>query len=173
MIRQGLIAAIFIITSCGAASPQSLQEKTGLNAAIGAPPSTRDFILAAHETNLFQQASLKMGTDRGDDRTRALAKTLSAEGEKRNDSLRDLIQVEKIDVELSDESNAGHANKLGALSGSVGPALVKKFAELHTEELKDAIALFQRYVADGENLNVRSWAQSQLPGLEKSLADMK
>jgi len=161
-----------IIACLLAASPvaaQSVGEKTGINALVGASPSTADFVSQAGISDMFEIQSSKLAEERSDTGTKAYAKQMIADHEKTTTEMKAMVQVGKVQATLPTTLDSTHLSKLDTLKGLRGDAFTKRYHNDQVKAHKDAVDLFQRYAKGGDNPELKAWAAKIQPALEHHL----
>lgn len=155
-----------------AASPvaaQSVSEKTGINALVGASPSTADFVKEAAISDMFEIQSSKLAAERSDDATKTYAKQMIADHEKTSGEMKAMVQGGKVQATLPTALDSNHQSKLDTLNGLQGKDFTKRYHSDQVKAHKDAVDLFQRYGKDGDNPDLKAWAAKTQPALDHHL----
>src|ERR1700712_4536845 len=125
-----------IIDCLLAASPvaaQSVSEKTGINALVGASPSTADFVKEAATSDMFEIQSSKLAAERSDDATKTYAKQMIADHEKTTTEMKAMVQSGKVQATLPTDLDKTHQGKLDTLTGLQGDAFTRQY---HSAQVK-------------------------------------
>jgi putative membrane protein len=161
-----------IIACLLAASPvaaQSVSEKTGINALVGASPSTADFVTQAAISDMFEIQSSKLAAERSDDATKTYAKQMITDHEKTSGEMKAMAQGGKVQAALPTALDSTHQSKLDTLKGLQGKDFTKQYHSDQVKAHKDAVDLFQRYAKGGDNPDLKAWAAKTQPALEHHL----
>jgi len=161
-----------IIASLLAASPvaaQSVSEKTGINALVGASPSTADFVTEAAISDMFEIQSSKLAAERSDEPTKAFANRMITDHEKTTAEMKAMVQGGKVQATQPTALDSAHQSKLDTLKGLQGDAFTKQYHSDQVKAHKDAVDLFQRYGKGGDNQDLKAWASKTQPALDYHL----
>lgn len=162
-----IIVACLLMASPAAA--QSVSEKTGINALVGASPSTADFVKEAAISDMFEIQSSKLAAERSDDATKNFAKQMIADHKKTTSEMKSMVQSGKFQATLPTALDSAHQSKLDTLKGLQGKEFIKQYHNDQMKTHKDAVDLFQRYAKGGDNTDLKAWAGKTEPTLEHHL----
>jgi putative membrane protein len=131
---------------------------------------TQNFVIGAAIADMYELQAGKLALARIDnEQENAFASRMVAAHQKTAQQLRDLVRSEKIDAVMPENLNTDLTlmyNKLEARRGG-------RFADLYIEQQiqvhQDTIQLFERYVEDGRNERLKTWAGKVLPILRQHL----
>ncbi len=162
-----LAAAIALATTPVLA--QSVTEKTGVNTLLGVAPSTADFVTKTATSGLFEIAAGRLAVERGDPATKAFAEGMVRDHERLAGELKQLLEQQAVTVAIPTEMTEDQKAILAKLQELQGPEFSGRY---HSDQVKahaDAVDLFQRYGEKGEQTEIRTWAASTLPTLQRHL----
>jgi putative membrane protein len=160
-----LTCALCLVAS--AASAQGIAEKTGINAAIGAAPSTADFVKTVAISDMFEIETSRLAQQKADAGSRNFAAKMIADHTKTSVELKALAS--KANVELPKSMDSAHQNKVEKLKALGGADFDKQYDEMQVDAHESAVSLFERYAKGGENAELKAFAQKHLPHLQEHL----
>jgi putative membrane protein len=162
-----LVAAVLVFT--GPALAQSVGERTGASSILGLTPSTADFVTQVAVSDKFEIQSSELAIQRGDPTTKAFAQQMVSAHQKTSDQLKGLVASGKVKETLPTTLDDAHQKKLDELQGLQGADFTKQYRADQVDAHKDAVSLFERYAAGGENPALKEWAAKTLPDLKHHL----
>lgn len=131
-----------------------------------------DFVRLATSANILEIRSSELARDRASsvgvktfaermiaDHTEAMQKLAAAAGQTAPDLATDLTA--KLDP--------GHAEHLAALGAAEGEGFDQAYADLQRQAHEEAVALFQSYATNGEEGEVKAFAEASVPKLQEHL----
>jgi putative membrane protein len=158
-----LAACLFTST----AFAQGIGEKTGINAAIGAAPSTADFVKMVAISDMFEIESSKLAQQKADADSRKFAAKMIEDHTKTSAELKGLAA--KANVELPKEMDSSHRSKIDKLKGLSGADFDRQYDTMQVDAHESAVSLFERYGNSGDNADLKAFAQKHLPHLQEHL----
>jgi putative membrane protein len=167
MRKHAIIIACLL--AANPATAQSVSEKTGINALVGASPSTADFATEAAISDMFEIQSSKLAVERSDDATKTYANQMIADHEKTTTEMKAMVQGGKVQATLPTDLDKTHQSKLDTLKGLQGKDFTKQYHSDQVKAHKDAVDLFQRYAKGGDNPDLKAWSAKIQPALEHHL----
>lgn len=164
------IATIALCVALGGpALSQSLPEKSGLNALVGASPSTADFVREAAMSDMFETRSSELAAIRGDEPTRAFAAKMNEDHQKSSSELARLVKPHIEQTPLPSVLDSNHQSMVDKLKELNGSEFTKQFRSDQVSAHQAAISLFQRYGEGGSDSAVKAFAKKMLPVLQEHL----
>jgi putative membrane protein len=166
MKRYALLGAFVLLA--GAASAETVGEKTGINSTLGIAPTTADFVHEAAISDMFEIQSSQLALDKLNGQEKNFADQMIKDHTKTSSELKGLATEAHVDVPgAMDESHQNMLEKLKALSGD---DFRKMYFSDQVSGHKDAVSLFERYGKGGENAKIKDWASTTLPALQHHLS---
>ena len=150
------------------AMAQSMGEKSGVNSVLGVSPTTPDFVKEAAMSDMYEIASSKLALQKADQPTKEFATQKVADHTKTSTELK-AATTGLPDAPVPAALDSSHQDKLASLAKLNGADFTKEY---HSEQVgahKDAVSLFERYAKSGDNLKLKSWAETTLPTLRHHL----
>jgi putative membrane protein len=148
---------------------QSVGEKTGINAALGAAPTTPDFVKEVAISDMFEIESNKLAEQKGNAQEKSFAQQMVTDHTKTSADLKGLVSAGKVKAELPTVIDSSHKSKLDKLKSASGKDFSSDFNSYQVSAHKDAVSLFERYAKGGDNAELRDWAGKTLPTLRHHL----
>lgn len=132
----------------------------------------RMFIENAASSNLFEIRSSQMmlenmGDDQGMPTVRQFAQMMISDHEAVNAQLQQLASSHGMEV--PQEPASTHRVMLEELQAFTGEQLAPNYLQYQTVAHQDAVNLFQRHTQQGENAELKQFAQQTLPSLQQHL----
>lgn len=169
MIHSFLLASSLIVLAM-AASAQSIPEKTGVNSALGIAPKTEDFVSLAAQSDMLEIETSKLALTRSDsDKTKQFADKMIKDHTETSTELRSLVTGGKVQVTLPTSLDRAHKEKLDKLAKLNGNAFTREYDDMQIAAHKDAVSLFERYGKEGDNADLKAFANKTLPHLQMHL----
>jgi putative membrane protein len=165
-----LCAALGAALIGGAASAQSLGEKTGVNSVTGTAPSTQDFVTEAAVSDMFEIESSKLAqTKAHDSAIKSFASKMIEDHTKTSTELKGLVSGGKVKANAPTEMDSSHKSKLEKLGKLDGKDFDKQYASDQQSAHKNAVSLFDRYAKGGDNADLKAFASKTEPHLKMHL----
>ncbi|GAC1045671.1 DUF4142 domain-containing protein [Rhizobium sp. No.120] len=158
-----------ILLLATAAFAQSAAEKTGVNSLVGAAPTTQDFVNEAASSDMFEINASKLALQRGDDQTKAFAQQMVDDHQKTTMQLKDLVTSGRVKAALPTEMASNQKKMLTRLQKLQGKEFVQRYDSDQRSAHANAVDLFKRYGAKGDNAALKTWATNTTPTLEHHL----
>ncbi|MGN7291408.1 DUF4142 domain-containing protein [Rhizobium sp. SAFR-030] len=156
-------AALMAATS---ALAQSATESTGVNSVLGVAPKTEDFVMKASASDMFEIESSKLALQKGNDATKTFAQQMITDHEKTTMELKGLIDGGKVKGAPVTALPEDHREEVDDLAKLNGAEFDEEYIDDQVDAHEDAVDLFRRYAAEGENADLKAWAAKTLPALE-------
>ncbi|NTH49293.1 DUF4142 domain-containing protein [Agrobacterium rhizogenes] len=164
-----IILAASIVMAATSAFGQSAAEKSGVNSLAGIPPKTEDFVKEAASSDMFEIESSKLALARADVATKTFAQQMIADHQKTTTEMKQLIDNGKVKATLPTAMAPAQQRMLDKLKGLKGNEFTKQYHSDQENAHEDAVDLFKRYGAEGENAALKAWAAKTTPALEHHL----
>ena len=152
MFLSGAISALLVTT----ASAQTL--------------STADFVNKVAQSDMLEIQASRFIAPNADADTKPFAEMMIRDHTGTTNELKALVQSQKISAALPTRLDAEHQKKLDDLKKLSGRDLDRQYDRMQAEAHRDAVDLFTRYSASGDNAELKSWAAKTLPHLRDHLA---
>jgi putative membrane protein len=159
-----LAVAAFLLTAPALA--QSDNEMSSHTPALGTTLMAEDFVKEASATDLFELASARLATQRGDDNVKLFAEKMIADHTETTEALKELVSSGKVHAELPAEMTTQQDLQIKRLESLEGPAFQKQHVIDQALTHKNAALLFHRYSIGGDNPNLQAFAKRYLPAIQ-------
>lgn len=171
-MRPVLTAGWLLLATAGFAQspPMSAPEAPAdTNPSVGSMAAA-DFVRKVAVSDQLEIASSRIAMERGSPDQQAFAKQMIESHEKIVADLKRLVSVEKIPVELPVEFDKADETRLDKLKSVEAAKFIAEYTTLQVTKHRNALALFERYAKDGDNMNLKAWARRMLPAIRHDLA---
>ncbi|PWL16608.1 DUF305 domain-containing protein [Falsochrobactrum shanghaiense] len=148
---------------------QSTAEKTGVNSLIGTAPTTQDFVTLSGSSDMFEIESSKLALDKGDPATKSFAQQMVTDHEKTSAELKDLIATKVKSVKAPAAPTEDHQKMLDDLKKLQGDEFTTQYRSDQESVHENAVDLFKRYGENGDDADLKAWANATRPTLEHHL----
>jgi putative membrane protein len=168
-MRTVSVLSICLLLTVPAAA-ESLTEKTGINSLIGRAPSTQDFVTEAGISDMFEIQSSKLALQKtNDDAIKAFASQMVTDHGKTTAEVESLVDSGKVNAKPPQALDDSHQSMLDKLKSLDGGDFRKQYLDDQVKGHKDAVDLFKRYGNNGQNADLKAFAQKTLPTIEHHL----
>jgi putative membrane protein len=151
------------------AMAQSLGEKSGVNSVLGVSPTTADFVKEAVISDMFEIQSSQIAQQRGNASEKSFAATMIRDHQKTTDELISMVASGDLKAELPTRLDASHQSEIDKLKPLSGADFSSRYDMDQLSGHKDAVSLFERYSASGDDAKLKDWAGKTLPTLRHHL----
>jgi len=163
-------AALLALAAATPSFAQSVPEKTGVNQALGVASNTQDFVNLAAQSDMLEIQSSKLALQKSDSaNTKTFAQHMIDDHTKTSTELKSLVSNGKVKVTAPSALDKKHEAKLDKLSKLNGKGFTKEYDDMQVSAHKDAVSLFERYGKDGDNADLKAFANQTLPHLQEHL----
>ena len=163
-MRRELIAAAIGLSAILLNAPASAAQA----------PTTEDFIKTVAISDMFEIQSGQLASEKArNNDVQSFGKQMADDHSKTSDALKELIDDEDIKVELPSKLDDKHQVNLDKLKGLSDNRFDREYVQIQIETHRKAVALFESYVAAGENDDLKKWAGDTLPTLKEHLEEIQ
>jgi putative membrane protein len=157
MNQQNFSAAVFAVAL------------TAALAACGAP-NTPDFAEKAAMSDMYEVEAGKIATQKGQsDQVKQFGQHMVEAHSKTTEELKALVKAENIKVELPTKLDSKHQGMIDDLNEAKPEDFDETYAKQQVNGHEDAVDLFEKYAKDGDNGNLKQFAQKTLPIIKEHL----
>jgi putative membrane protein len=167
-INLGLAGAVALLLG-GAASAETLAEKTGVNEVLGVSPTTADFVNEVARSDMFEIQSSELAKQKAQGATATFADRMISDHTKTSNELNSLVRNGSVKAALPSAIDDSHQKKLDKLRSLSGADFAKTYIDDQISAHKDAVNLFERYSKGGDSEALKQWAAKTLPTLKEHL----
>jgi putative membrane protein len=154
MIRKLTLAALVLVFALPAAAQND---------------NTRQFVNKAALSDMFEIESSKLALQKSNtDEIKKFAQMMVDDHTKTSDDLKSMaqkMQGTQVPTALDPE----HQQKLSQLQSASGRQFDQDYRTMQVQGHQDAVKLFEDYAKDGDNNELKSWANNTLPKLRSHL----
>jgi putative membrane protein len=161
-------SAMLAIVACGTAQAQTRMETPStVPLTESERVTTPEFINKVWNMNSFEIRAGHEARDRAKDTAfKEYAQSIIADHTRMNEELKSTVQKMR-GIELPTKLDAEHQQKLQQLTSASGAAFEGLFKTQQIQGHEQALRLFQSYAANGDNADLKSWAQTSIAGLQR------
>lgn len=170
-MKMLLLASAAVLLAAAPAFGQSITEKTGVNQALGIAPKTQDFVTLAAQSDMLEIESSKLALTKSDsDKTKAFAHKMIKDHTETSKELKTLMSGGKVQADAPAALDKAHRDKLDKLAKQHdGKDFTKEYNDIQVSAHKDAVSMFERYGKEGDNADLKAFANKYLPHLQEHL----
>jgi len=135
-------------------------------------PMTADkFAPTVAISDMFEIESSKAATLKAQSsEVKSFAQKMITDHQKTSSELKSMIEAGKVkNVQLPQQIDDEHAQKLQQLQGASGGDFDRLYQQMQVDAHKKAVSLFDSYARNGDNSDLKNWAQKTLPHLKEHL----
>jgi putative membrane protein len=157
-----LVLALPAYAQTGTQSPPaSTQQNAGA--------ATKQFVEKAAVSDMFEIQSSQLAAEKAnDDAVKAFARKMVEDHTKTSNEMKAMVQ--KLQgVQLPTQLDNEHRQKLEQLRSAAGGQFQQQYRSQQIEAHQAAVRLFEDYGRNGDNDEMKSWAQKTLPNLQQHL----
>lgn len=134
--------------------------------------SAQDFAKKVAISDMFEIQSGQLAADKAQSEdVRSFGQEMVDDHTETSEDLRELVKDEKINVELPTQLDKDHQAKLDQLKNSASNQFDQTYVSQQVQAHQNAVKLFENYSKNGENEELREWAEDTLPSLQEHLKD--
>jgi putative membrane protein len=148
-----VVAAILFTVPAFAQSENDMSEP---NPALRGTPKAEEFVTEAAATDLFELASAKLATQRGDDDVKSFAEKMIADHTETTNALKELVTSGKVHAELPTDMTSHQNFQIQRLESLEGAAFRKQYGIDQALTHKNAALFFHRYSVAGDNPDLQA-----------------
>jgi putative membrane protein len=156
-MRNFMIAALaaMALTGCGA-------------------PSTADFVQKAAMSDMYEIQAGKLAAEKGQsDAVKQFAQQMVDAHTKTTEELTGIVKTKNIKVDLPTKLDAKHQKLIDDLNSASAKDFDKTYANQQVDAHQEAVHLFKKYAAKGDDADVKQFAEKTLPTIEHHLEEAK
>jgi putative membrane protein len=136
--------------------------------------SSEDFAKKVAISDKMEIESSQLALSRNPDNdTKPFAEKMVKDHQETSAELKALVDSGKVKATLPTALDAEHQKKLDDLKAKSGKDFDSAYDHMQMQAHEEAVALFEQYVRDGDNPDLKTWAEKTLPHLREHLAMAK
>ena len=187
VILRAAVAACLALPAAYVQAQPATAPRTG--APMGASGGTQqltaqDFVNQAAVSGMFEIQSSKLvlgklkGGERatgaaagqgGNDQVRDFAQRMVQDHTQADKQLKSVLKEANVKVKPPKKLDAQHRQLLQQLKSAKGDQLARDYANIQVRAHQDAVTLFESYAQNGDNAQLKQFAQQTLPTLQEHL----
>jgi putative membrane protein len=141
--------------------------------ACGAP-SALDFVQTGAMSDMYEIEAGKIANQKGQSpAVRGFGQMMVDAHRKTTQELTSIVKSQAIKVDLPPKLDSKHQKLIDDLNSASNESFDSTYAKQQTDAHKDAVALFEKYAKDGDNAELKKFAQTTLPVIQQHLDEAK
>jgi putative membrane protein len=137
-------------------------------------PSMPDFVQKAAMSDMYEVQAGKLATEKGQsDAVKQFAQQMVDAHTKTTEELTGIVKAKNIKVDLPTKLDAKHQKLIDDLNSAPAKDFDKTYANQQVDAHQEAVHLFKKYAAKGDDADVKQFAEKTLPTIEHHLEDAK
>jgi putative membrane protein len=141
--------------------------------ACGAP-SASDFVQTAAMSDMYEIEAGKIANQKGQSpAVRGFGQMMVDAHSKTTQELTSIVKSQTIKVELPPKLDSKHQKLIDDLNSASNESFDSTYAKQQTDAHKEAVDLFEKYAKDGDNAELKKFAQTTLPVIQQHLDEAK
>jgi putative membrane protein len=142
---------------------------------MGAAPSSGmpadEFVKKAAIGDMFEIQSSQLALNKSPDAdTKPFAAKMAKEHQMTSAQLKQLVEGGKVNAQIPTALDSEHQQKLDSLRALNGREFDVAYDKMQLEAHQQAVSLFDSYAKNGDNPQLKQWAQKTLPHLKEHLS---
>lgn len=136
--------------------------------------STPDFVQKAVMSDMYEVQAGKLATQKGQsDAVKQFGTQMVDAHTKTTEELTDIVKTKSIKVDLPNKLDARHQKLIDDLNSAALGDFDKTYAKQQVDGHQAAVDLFKKYAAQGDDADVKQFAEKTLPTIEHHLDEAK
>ena len=137
-------------------------------------PSTLDFVQKAAMSDMYEVQAGKLAADKGQsDAVKQFGQQMVDAHSKTTEELTTIVKTKNIKVDLPPKLDAKHQKLIDDLNSVSAQDFDKTYADQQVAAHKEAVDLFKKYASNGDDPDVKQFAEKTLPTIEHHLDEAK
>ena len=137
-------------------------------------PSTPDFVHKAAMSDMYEVQAGKLAAEKGQsDAVKQFGQQMIDAHTKTTDELTGIVKTKNIKVDPPTKLDAKHQKLIDDLNSATADNFDKAYAKQQVDAHQEAANLFKKYASQGDDADVKQFAQKTLPTIEHHLEDAK
>ena len=152
-MRNFLIAALasMMLAGCGA-------------------PSTPSFVQTAAMSDMYEVEAGKLAAEKGQaDAVKLFGQQMVDAHTKTTEELAGIVKIKNIKVDVPTTLDAEHQKLIDDLNSASADSFDKTYSEQQVDAHQEAVDLFKKYAANGDDSDVKQFAEKTLPTIQHHL----
>jgi putative membrane protein len=137
-------------------------------------PSTPDFVQKAAMSDMYEVQAGKLAAVKGQpDAVKQFGQQMVDAHTKTTEELTGIVKSKNIKVDLPTKLDAKHQKLIDDLNSASAQDFDKTYANQQVDAHQEAVHLFKKYAAKGDDADVKQFAEKTLPTIEHHLDEAK
>jgi len=137
-------------------------------------PSTADFVQKAAMSDMYEVQAGKLAAEKGQsDAVKKFGQQMVDAHTKTTEELTGIVKTKNIKVDLPTKLDAKHQKLIDDLNSASTQDFDKTYAKQQVDGHQNAVDLFKKYAAKGDDADVKQFAEKTLPTIEDHLNEAK
>jgi putative membrane protein len=137
-------------------------------------PSTPDFVQKAAMSDMYEVQAGKLAAEKGQsDAVKQFAQQMVDAHTKTTEELTGIVKSKNLKVDLPSALDSTHQKLIDDLNSASAQDFDKTYAKQQVDAHQQAVDLFKKYAAKGDDTDVKQFAEKTLPTIEQHLEDTK
>ena len=137
-------------------------------------PSTPDFAQKAAMSDMYEVQAGKLAADKGQsDAVKQFGQKMVDAHSKTTEELTTIVKTKNIKVDLPTKLDAKHQKLIDDLNSASTQDFDKTYADQQVDAHKEGVDLFKKYASNGDDSDVKQFAEKTLSTIEHHLEEAK
>ena len=137
-------------------------------------PSTSDFVQKAAMSDMYEVQAGKLAAEKGQsDAVKQFGQQMVDAHTKTTDELTGIVKTKNIKVDLPTKLDAKHQKLIDDLNSATADNFDKAYAKQQVDAHQEAVDLFKKYAASGDDVDVKQFDEKKLPTIQHHLDEAK
>jgi putative membrane protein len=137
-------------------------------------PSTSDYVQTAAMSDMYEVEAGKVAAEKGQsDAVKQSGQQMVDAHTKTIEELTGIVKTKNIKVDLPTKLDAKHQKLIDDLNGASAESFDNAYAKQQVDAHQEAVDLFKKYAAKGDDSDVKQFAEKTLPTIQHHLDEAK
>ena len=137
-------------------------------------PSTPDFVHKAAMSDMYEVQAGKLAAEKGQsDAVKQFGQQMVDAHTKTTEELTGIVKTKNIKVDFPTKLDAKHQKLIDDLNSATADNFDKAYAKQQVDAHQEAVDLFKKYAASGDDADVKQFAEKTLPTIQHHLDEAK
>ena len=137
-------------------------------------PSTPDFVHKAAMSDMYEVQAGKLAAEKGQsDAVKQFGQQMVDAHTKTTEELTGIVKTKNIKVDPPTKLDAKHQKLIDDLNSATADNFDKAYAKQQVDAHQEAVDLFKKYAASGDDADVKQFAEKTLPTIQHHLDEAK
>jgi putative membrane protein len=141
--------------------------------ACGAP-STPNFVEKVAMSDMYEVEAGKIANQKGQSPlVKGFGQLMVDAHSGTTEGLKGIVQTQKINVDFPTKFDSKHQKLIDELNSASNEEFDRSYAKQQVDAHDEAASLFEKYAKEGDNAELKNFAQKTLPVIQQHLAEAK